>query len=136
MFASIKRRPIFYGWWLAITALFVNALLSTPLYGAAGLWVNALEEEFGWTRTQLTIAFSLGQLEGSIMSPLVGYIIDKIGGKKLVAMGFIITAIGFLCLTQVTPITDSRSEWSDPLLYNAAYMIITCLLYTSPSPRD
>ena len=105
--------------------MFVNALLSTPLYGAAGLWVNALEEEFGWTRTQLTIAFSLGQLEGSIMSPLVGYIIDKIGGKKLVAMGFIITAIGFLCLTQVTPITDSRSEWSDPLLFYAAYMIIT-----------
>jgi MFS family permease len=125
LFASIKRRPIFYGWWLAITALFVNALLSTPLYGAAGLWVNALEEEFGWTRTQLTIAFSLGQLEGSIMSPLVGYIIDKIGGKKLVAMGFIITAIGFLCLTQVTPITESRSEWSDPLLFYAAYMIIT-----------
>ena len=105
--------------------MFVNALLSTPLYGAAGLWVNALEEEFGWTRTQLTIAFSLGQLEGSIMSPLVGYIIDKIGGKKLVAVGFIITAIGFLCLTQVTPITDSRSEWSDPLLFYAAYMIIT-----------
>ena len=105
--------------------MFVNALLSTPLYGAAGLWVNALEEEFGWTRTQLTIAFSLGQLEGSIMSPLVGYIIDKIGGKKLVILGFIITAIGFLCLTQVTPITDSRSEWSDPLLFYAAYMIIT-----------
>ena len=125
MLASIKRRPIFYGWWLASTALFVNALLSTPLYGAAGLWVNALEEEFGWTRTQLTIAFSLGQLEGSIMSPLVGYIIDKIGGKKLATLGLIITAIGFLCLTQVTPITDSRSEWSDPLLFYAAYMIIT-----------
>jgi len=125
LFASIRRRPIFYGWWLAITALFLNALLSTPLYGAAGLWVNALEEEFGWTRTQLTIAFSLGQLEGSIMSPLVGYIIDKIGGKKLATLGLIITAIGFLCLTQVTPITDSRSEWSDPLLFYTAYMIIT-----------
>ena len=125
LFASIRKRPIFYGWWLAITALFVNALLSTPLYGAAGLWVNALEEEFGWTRTQLTVAFSLGQLEGSIMSPLVGYIIDKIGGKKLATLGFIVTAIGFLCLTQVTPITDSRSEWSDPLLFYAAYMIIT-----------
>jgi len=125
LFASIKKRPVFYGWWLAITALFVNALLSTPLYGAAGLWVNALEEEFGWTRTQLTVAFSLGQLEGSIMSPLVGYIIDKIGGKKLATLGFIITAIGFICLTQVTPITDSRTEWSDPLLFYAAYMIIT-----------
>ena len=43
----------------------------------------------------------------------------------MVAVGFIITAIGFLCLTQVTPITDSRSEWSDPLLFYAAYMIIT-----------
>jgi len=125
LLSLIARRPVFYGWWLAITALFINALLSTPLYGAAGLWVNALEKEFGWTRTQLTVAFSLGQLEGSIMSPLVGYVIDKIGGKKLATLGFVITAIGFICLTQVTPIASSRSEWSDPILFYASYLIIT-----------
>ena len=87
MIENIKNRKFFYGWWISFTALIVNAILSAPSFGAAGLWIDALETEYGWTRTQLAIAFSLGQLEGTITSPLVGYLIDKIGAKKTALTG-------------------------------------------------
>ena len=117
-------RPIFYGWWIAIAALVINALLSAPSFGSAGLWVDALEAEFGWSRTQLAIAFSLGQLEGSIASPIVGFLIDKIGAKKVSLIGTAVAMIGFVLLSQTTPITDSRDNWIDPLIFYFSYITI------------
>ena len=115
---------LFYGWRIAFTALVVNAVISAPAYGATGLWIDSLESEFGWSRTQLSIAFSLGQLEGSIAAPIVGYLIDKIGGKKVACMGAIASSIGFLCLSQTVPITESRDNWLDPTIFYISYITI------------
>ncbi|MDC0035061.1 MFS transporter [Chloroflexi bacterium] len=114
----------FYGWWIAFTALVVNAVISAPAFGATGLWINSLETEFGWSRTQLSIAFSLGQLEGSIAAPFVGYMIDKIGGKKVACIGAIVSSIGFLCLSQTIPVTESRENWLDPAIFYISYVTI------------
>ena len=72
----------------------------------------------------MSIAFSLGQLEGSIAAPIVGYLIDKIGGKKVACMGAIASSIGFLCLSQTVPITESRDNWLDPTIFYTSYITI------------
>ena len=92
------NKPIYYGWWIALLAMVVNALISGPVYGGAGLWVDSLESEFGWSRTQLSIAFSIGQLEGSLAAPMVGFLIDKFGGKKMIMVGAVFAACGFLII--------------------------------------
>tara|TARA_A100001037_G_C15142807_1_gene634709 strand:- start:2182 stop:3456 length:1275 start_codon:yes stop_codon:yes gene_type:complete len=115
---------IYYGWWIAVTALVVNAVISAPAYGATGLWIDSLEAEFGWSRTQLSVAFSLGQLEGSIAAPLVGYLIDKVGGKKVACIGAIVSSLGFLLLSQTVPITESRENWLDPAIFYLSYVTI------------
>ena len=117
-------KPIFYGWWIAITALVVNAILSAPSFGSAGLWIESLESEYGWSRTQLSIAFSLGQLEASIAAPLVGYLIDRFGGKRISMLGAFVAIFGFLCLSLTVPITDSRENWLDPGIFYISYIMI------------
>ena len=117
-------KPIFYGWWIAITALVVNAILSAPSFGSAGLWIESLESEYGWSRTQLSIAFSLGQLEASIAAPLVGYLIDRFGGKRISMLGAFVAIFGFLSLSLTVPITDSRENWLDPGIFYISYIMI------------
>lgn len=102
----------------------MNAVISAPAFGATGLWIDSLETEFGWSRTQLSIAFSLGQLEGSLASPFVGYLIDKIGGKKVACIGAAISSLGFLCLSQTVPVTESRGNWLDPAIFYVSYVTI------------
>lgn len=121
---AIPKQYIFYGWWIAFTALFVNAILSGPSFGATGLWVDSLEREFGWTRAQLSLAFSLGQLEGSIAAPIVGFLIDRFGGKKIALSGAFVASLGFVCLSQVRPFTPGLSEWNDPVIFYAAYVLM------------
>ena len=119
-----KKGLLFHGWWIAFTALAVNSILSAPTYGGTGLWIDSLENHFGWTRTQLSIAFSLGQLEGSNVSPFVGYLIDRYGGKKISICGVIIASFGFICLSQTINLTSDTTSWIDPLIFYVSYMII------------
>jgi len=98
------RRYVFYGWWLVVITLLVNALTSSPVFGGIGVWVDALEREFSWSRTQLSIAFSLGQLEGSVMGPIIGMSVDRIGPKKVLFIGISIIGLGFVLLSFVSTI--------------------------------
>ena len=93
-------RAIFYGWKLTGLALVVIALASGPIWSGVGVWVKALEMHFGWSRAQLTGAFSLAQLEGSIFGPFLGYLIDRFGPRRMVFLGLAVTGIGFLLFSQ------------------------------------
>ena len=95
---------MFYGWIIVTAALFVNGLSSGPVWSGVGVWIKALELQFGWSRAQLTGAFSMAQLEGSIIGPLMGYLIDRLGSRRMVLIGMIITGLGFLLFSRTTNI--------------------------------
>jgi len=94
------KDSIFYGWWLVVLTLLINAASASPVWGGVGVWIDSLEQHFGWSRTQLSFAFSLGQLEGSIVGPLVGILVDRIGPKNVVFLGISIIGVGFILLSQ------------------------------------
>ena len=95
-------RAVFYGWWLALLALLVNALMTTPVWGGVGIWLSSLELEFGWSRTQMALAFSLGQLEGSVAGPIVGFLVDRMGSKWIILAGTFVVGVGFVLFSFVT----------------------------------
>ena len=96
-------RTMFYGWKLAGLAALVIGLASGPIWSGVGVWVKALEMHFGWSRAQLTGAFSLAQLEGSIFGPFLGYLIDRLGPRRMVLIGLVVTGLGFILFSR----TDS-----------------------------
>ena len=98
------KRKFFYGWWLVVIGLLINAFTSSPVFGGVGVWVDSLEQEFGWSRTQLSIAFSVGQLEASVMGPIIGMLVDRIGSRKVVFIGISIIGVGFVLLSLVSTI--------------------------------
>ena len=84
------------------------------------MWIKALEIQFGWSRAQLTGAFSMAQLEGSIIGPLMGYLIDRLGPRKMVLIGFIITGLGFLLFSRTNSIVIFYLSYGMIMLGTAA----------------
>ena len=113
-------RGMFYGWKLAGLALLVIGLASGPVWGGVGLWVKALEMHFGWSRAQLTGAFSLAQLEGSILGPLLGYLIDRLGPRRMVLIGLVVTGLGFVLFSRTNNLLTFYVSYSLIMLGTAA----------------
>lgn len=101
-----RAKGIFYGWWLVPISGTVHMLTSVPLFHSMGLWFVALEAAFGWNRTQLSLAFSFTRIEGGILGPIEGYLVDRLGVRRMVLIGLTILGVGFLLLSQVRDTKD------------------------------
>ncbi|MFQ6027071.1 MAG: MFS transporter [Dehalococcoidia bacterium] len=97
-----KARGLFYGWWLSGIAALIMILGTVPFFQGMTAWFVVLESQFGWSRAQLSGAFALTRVEGSIMGPIGGYLIDKLGPRRMVLIGLLVLGGGFLLLSRVT----------------------------------
>ena len=104
--ARARMRGVFYGWWLVPISGIVHMTTSVPLFHAMGLWFVALESAFGWNRTQLSLAFSFTRIEGGILGPIEGYLVDRLGVRRMVLIGLSILGVGFLLMSQVRDSKD------------------------------
>ena len=106
---------VFYGWWLVGVAAFLLTLMSLTVFQGLGTILVALERQFGWSRTALSGAFSLARVEGAILGPVEGLLVDRVGTRKMVVIGYILMGLGFLWLGQV------ETLWA----FYASFMLIT-----------
>ena len=106
---------VFYGWWLVGVAAFLLTLMSLTVFQGLGTILVALERQFGWSRTALSGAFSLARVEGAILGPVEGLLVDRVGTRKMVFIGYILMGLGFLWLGQVETL----------LAFYASFMLIT-----------
>ena len=88
-------RGIFYGWWLAVIGAVIMVIGTVPLFQALSLWMPVLQGQFGWTTTQLSWAFTLTRVEGTVMGPIAGWGVDKLGPRKMVFIGLVVFGLGF-----------------------------------------
>ncbi len=81
---------IFYGWWLVIITGLVMIIATVPLFHAMAVWAVALELHFGWTRAQLGLALTLTRVESGLIGPLEGYLVDRVGTRRMVLIGLVV----------------------------------------------
>ena len=95
-------RGLFYGWWLAVIGAVIMVIGTVPLFQALSLWMPVLQGHFGWTTTQLSWAFTLTRVEGTVMGPIAGWGVDKLGPRKMVAIGLLVFAAGFILFSRTS----------------------------------
>lgn len=69
-----------------------------------GAFVNPVASELGWSMALISGAFSLYRLEAGVAAPLVGFLLDRIGPRKLVMSGAIVMGAGFIYLSRVNTV--------------------------------
>ncbi|MCH8103689.1 MAG: hypothetical protein IIB28_11115, partial [Chloroflexi bacterium] len=69
--AIARVKGMYYGWNIAAVA-FLSTGVSVGITGYAfGAFIEPLETEFGWTRTQINVAIALSFVSG-LVAPIVG----------------------------------------------------------------
>ena len=101
--AAARRRGkrVFFGWWIVFAGAAIQALTSAFMGGAYGAYVVKLREEFGWSKTQLSLAASLREAESGILSPFQGAVLDRLGARRVILTGLVVLGIGMMLLSRV-----------------------------------
>ena len=105
------RSHVYYGWWVLATATIAMAIGSGVSMSAFGLYVGPLEDEFGWTRAEVSLGFSASVLMGGLSGPLVGYWIDAKGARSAIVVG------GALCALSYVLLASTQSLWQFYVFY-------------------
>ena len=76
-------------------------LMSTTVFQGVGTFFVALERNFGWNRTTLSGAFALSRAEGALLGPIEGFLVDRLGTRRMVVIGYFIMGLGFIFYSQI-----------------------------------
>jgi MFS family permease len=89
------------GWAIVWASFFTTAFASGGSQYGFGIFVEPLEQEFGWTRTQINLSLSIGLISG-LLSPLVGWGVDKYGSRVIMTVSLIIVGVSFFLRAGMT----------------------------------
>ena len=99
--ARTTGSKVFYGWWIIIAGFGMFMLGGGLLMHAFGTYVKLLEADFGWSRTQLSIAFSMQRIESGFLGPIQGWMVDRYGPRAVMVIGMLLFGGGFIAFSFV-----------------------------------
>jgi len=108
------KKKIFHGWYMVGAGSGLQFLQSGLMTQAFGAYVAVLQEERGWSKTALSAAAALQQMEVAILGPVLGWLIDRFGPQIWIRIGVVVFGIGLMLLS----FTDSL-----PAFYGAFIVI-------------
>jgi MFS family permease len=97
--------------WILLGAAFVTFSIGAGFMHAYTVFLLTFVEVFGWSRARVSIAYSVAQFVSGCSSPLVGWLVDRLGPRRLILIGGVTLAIGLLASSQATEL------WHMVILY-------------------
>ena len=90
----IGKKP-FYGWIIVAVGAATQFFQGIASQGFA-TYMGLLQAEFGWTKAALSGPRSVTQVEGAITGPLEGFLVDRLGPRKVAVVGILVSSLGFV----------------------------------------
>jgi MFS family permease len=88
--------------WLIAAVAFVVLGFSRGIHASFGVFNVALLEAFGWSRGATAGIFSVVLTVDALLSPVVGYLLDRFGSKIISLTGCLALVIGLFLSSRVT----------------------------------
>jgi sugar phosphate permease len=97
--ASHSKR-LFYGWYMVGAASALQCLQAGLITQSFGAYVAVLQAERGWSKTALSGAAALQQMEAALLGPVLGWFIDRFGPQGMIRAGVVVFGIGLMLLSR------------------------------------
>ncbi len=98
------------GWMVVLAGVAGGSLATLHLY-STGVLIGPLEQEFGWSRAQISSGLTISAMTAVLLSPLIGMTIDRIGARRVGLAGTVLFCLFFAGLSQVTSIWMWWALW-------------------------
>jgi MFS family permease len=114
---AIPTRPHRQPAWLLLGGAFSTFTIGAALMHSYTVYLVAFIEEFGWSRAETSVAYSVSQLVAGGSSPFVGALVDRLGPRRLLLLGGALLVLGLIGSAFVTAL------WQVIVLYGVVMTI-------------
>lgn len=84
-----RRKPIYYGWYIALALSISETVSYGVMFYAFSVFITPMEADLGWTRGEISGAFSLSLLMAGLAAFPLGHWLDRHGARLLMTVGSI-----------------------------------------------
>jgi MFS family permease len=100
---SYPKTRFFYGW-VIVGLSMISMAFWFGIRTTFSVFFVALIDHFHWSRAEAASAQSIAMFVYMIMAPIIGTLVDRIGPRKVILPGIILTGLGFFLCTQIKTI--------------------------------
>ena len=97
----LKKGKIFYGWWIVWATAIMNVFIGGVFFYGFTVFFNPIRGAFGWTATVTSVAFIFQRLEMGFFGPLAGFLVDRVGPRKLMLFGWVVFGLGYILMSRI-----------------------------------
>jgi len=105
-----RQQKFFYGW-VIVVASFLIVLVAFAVQYSFGVFFKPLQDEFGWSRTLTSGAFSIYFIMHGLCAIPAGWATDKFGPKITIVIGGLLVGAGLVLTSHI------QSLWQLYLFY-------------------
>jgi MFS family permease len=131
-----QNKPgVFRGWLVVAVSMFGMSTCPGPfVFGSFGLFMLALQREFGWGRADLSLALTGLTISSALALPIVGRMIDRVGARRiqLASMAALESAWPHLIVREIWHLAGSCLSRRHAAATNGvAYMQVISMWFTA-----
>ncbi len=125
----VPRLPFFYGWVVLCCICLAGFARQGPAVAVLSVFVVPMTDAFGWSRTEMSGAVSLGGVLAAFISPLLGPVLDRRGARLILCLAVLGTGFATMALSLTQSLLAfyllfcfARMVWAGPFdlgLYGA-----------------
>ena len=106
-----RLKNAYFGWYTVLAGSIIACWgYGCWYYGMSALFLPLITE-YGWTRAQLSAAFSMRSIEGGLEGPFGGMLIDRYGPRVITVISTIISSAGLILTLFVRDIWQFVIVW-------------------------
>ena len=117
----IPRLPFYYGWVVLGCVCLAGFARQGPAVAVLSIFVTPMTADFGWSRTEIAGAVSLGGVLAAVISPVIGPILDRRGARLVLCLAVLCTGTATMALSLVPSLLVfyllfcfARMVWAGP----------------------
>ena len=95
----MPRLPFFYGWVVLGCLCLAGFARQGPAVATLSIFVVPMTGEFGWSRTAMAGAVSLGGVLAAVISPMLGPVLDRRGARLILCCAVLGTGLACMALS-------------------------------------
>jgi len=86
--------------------MIIGVYVAGSFYYGFAFFIGPIRDEFGWTTTVIAVAVGLRTMEMGLASPVMGFLTDRLGPRKIVLIGGMVGGLGLMLLSQMNSLIE------------------------------